>query len=327
MKAAGMISVVVPVYNMEKYLEKCIDSLIDQSYSNLEIILVDDGSSDSSGIICDDYSDRDSRIKVVHQNNGGVSSARNAGLDICSGEYVSFVDPDDWIDKGMFQRLVSEINANNADFAVCNEVHVINSDNGVKNMPVNHWKAVKNTKKVNADGLYRDIFSRTARVCNKVFTRELVGGTRFDTGLSYGEDGVFLLDIISRAASAVIVPDGYYYYSINRKGNVVSSEIDKRSLELLEAAKSLFAELKARGYTEVGVNRILTAVREVMHKIDPDSDIRKYREYIEACRKTAKTPGLGDLLNSVHYIGKRRFLYLFVCRFSPASAKKLRILP
>ena len=94
-----LISVIVPVYNVEPYLRKCVDSILAQSYSNLEVILVDDGSPDGCGAICDEYAAKDARVRVIHKPNGGVSDARNAGLDIMTGDYVAFVDSDDWIDK------------------------------------------------------------------------------------------------------------------------------------------------------------------------------------------------------------------------------------
>ena len=110
-----MISVIVPVYNVEKYLSKCVESIINQTYKDLELILVDDGSLDNSGNICDNYAKNDNRIKVVHKENGGLSSARNAGLDIASGEYISFVDSDDWIDENAYEELVKKIVSANAN--------------------------------------------------------------------------------------------------------------------------------------------------------------------------------------------------------------------
>ena len=115
-----MISVIVPVYNVEKYLRQCLDSVLAQTYRELEIILVDDGSTDGSGAICDEYATRDSRIKVVHQQNGGLSSARNAGLDLATGEYVAFVDSDDYIHETMLELLYQALVENNADTVICN---------------------------------------------------------------------------------------------------------------------------------------------------------------------------------------------------------------
>ena len=105
MKANEKISVIVPVYNVKLYLHKCVDSILNQTYQNIEVLLIDDGSTDGSSDICDSYTEKDSRIKVVHKKNGGLSSARNTGLDMATGEYILFVDSDDYIDIEMIRRL------------------------------------------------------------------------------------------------------------------------------------------------------------------------------------------------------------------------------
>ena len=114
------ISVIIPIYNVEKYLEKCIDSVLAQTYRNIEIILVDDGSTDKCADICDSYLKKDSRVKVIHKVNGGLSSARNAGLDIAEGDFISFVDSDDFIEKEMLEKLYEALMEADADMAVCN---------------------------------------------------------------------------------------------------------------------------------------------------------------------------------------------------------------
>lgn len=103
---AETISVIVPVYNAEKYLDRCVESIVAQTYKNLEIILVDDGSTDNSPAICDAWAKKDSRIRVIHKKNGGVSSARNAGLDACTGDYIGFADADDWMEPDMYEVLI-----------------------------------------------------------------------------------------------------------------------------------------------------------------------------------------------------------------------------
>ena len=105
-----LISIIVPVYNVEKYLDKCVQSLLNQTYKNIEIILVDDGSPDNSGIMCDEYAAKDSRVKVVHKQNGGLVSARNAGFDVMTGDWHMYVDSDDWIDLNTCEKLIAAIN-------------------------------------------------------------------------------------------------------------------------------------------------------------------------------------------------------------------------
>ena len=114
-----LVSVIVPVYKVEKYLDKCVESIVGQTYKNLEIILVDDGSPDNCPAMCDKWADRDSRIKVIHKQNGGVSSARNAGIDAVQGEFIGFVDSDDWLEPDMYDCLVKNALEYNADISRC----------------------------------------------------------------------------------------------------------------------------------------------------------------------------------------------------------------
>ena len=119
-KNEPLISIIVPVYNVEKYLSKCIDSIINQTYKNIEIILIDDGSTDSSGAICDKYALVDSRIHVLHIENSGVSNARNVGLNHATGDYIGFVDSDDYIEPNMYELLLEELIADDVDVVQCN---------------------------------------------------------------------------------------------------------------------------------------------------------------------------------------------------------------
>lgn len=117
-----LISVIVPIYNVEKYLARCVDSIVNQTYKNLEIILVDDGSPDRCPKMCDDYAEKDSRIKVVHKKNGGLSDARNAGMAVATGEYISFIDSDDYVSDDFFECLLDVMNKENSDIAECSVV-------------------------------------------------------------------------------------------------------------------------------------------------------------------------------------------------------------
>lgn len=113
------VSVIVPVYNAEKYLQECVDSILSQTLTNLEVVLVDDGSADSSPVICDGYAERDNRVKAIHQRNSGAAAARNQGMNVARGEYIAFVDSDDWIDADMYKRMVDTAEANDCDLVIC----------------------------------------------------------------------------------------------------------------------------------------------------------------------------------------------------------------
>lgn len=122
-----MISIIIPVYNVEQYLDKCLQSVINQTYQDIEIILVDDGSSDSSGILCDKWKEKDSRIKVIHKSNGGLSNARNVGIEQANGEYLMFIDSDDIVANDLCKVLFEMLKNNHADISICNATHIFNN--------------------------------------------------------------------------------------------------------------------------------------------------------------------------------------------------------
>ena len=124
----GLVSIIVPVYKAEKYIHQCIDSLLAQTYRNIEVILVDDGSPDNCGKICDEYAAKDCRVKVIHQQNGGVSVARQTGIDHATGEYSIHADPDDWVEPNMIEELVTKAVADNADMVICDFYRESKSD-------------------------------------------------------------------------------------------------------------------------------------------------------------------------------------------------------
>lgn len=207
-----LISVIVPVYNMELYLDKCIQSIINQTYRNLEIILVDDGSTDRSLLLCEQYADSDRRIKVIHKTNGGLSSARNAGLDACSGDYVGFVDSDDWIDSAMYETLMHICNDQDT-IATIGMVQINNS--GIIMRSTNFSNTV-----VPADTILRNIFLRreSSSVCCRLFPRRKIGDVRFDE-TKLNEDFLFLVSVLDNVMWASYSSSlGYYYFC--REGSI-----------------------------------------------------------------------------------------------------------
>ncbi len=209
------LSVIVPVYNVEKYLPACIDSILAQTLFNLEVILIDDGSPDRCGEICDAYTARDCRVKVIHQTNHGVSSARNAGLAISTGDFIGFVDPDDWVAPESYAVLLEVAEKQHSPIAVCG--FVICQEDG----------ALIETQTVPA-GIYSQqelllsIYGMPNRLhgsmCNKLFARSLLEGLHFDESVAIGEDWLLLYECYCRAQRAVAVTDCFYYVR-RRKGS------------------------------------------------------------------------------------------------------------
>lgn len=177
------LSVIVPIYNVEKFLRRCIDSIINQSYSNLEIILVDDGSTDKSGRICDEYSKIDLRIKVVHLDNGGVSRARNIGISLSTGEYLSFVDSDDYISSEMYEKMIYILENENLEIVSCGAYIVKNN----KILGRQGSGKLKIYSKEEILPLVLQDYNNT--VWDKVYKREVFNGVKFPEGRVFEDNG------------------------------------------------------------------------------------------------------------------------------------------
>lgn len=222
------LSVIVPVYNVEKHLKRCIDSIIKQTYKDFELILVDDGSTDNSPKICDEFCKQDKRIKVIHKENGGVSSARNAGLDIAEGDYISFIDSDDYIEVDMFKKLIQRIIENSADIAQCNFKVVCENEKGLKNKV---YKEVKVADRYSALNESVDVpFSNV--VWNKIYKKEILSGIKFNENIKRFEDVDFTYRVLLNCSRYVKDKSQLYNY-FQRQGSLCRA--NKYSLELLEA--------------------------------------------------------------------------------------------
>lgn len=210
-----LVSIVVPVYNVEKYLKRCVDSIINQSYNNIEILLVDDGSTDSSGKICDDYLKKDSRIKVIHKQNGGLSDARNFGIDKSTGDYLSFIDSDDWIEKDMIMNLFNSIINEKSDISICRRYRVY--DNQEKNVE-SFQTFPKSCAFNNIDGLnyLMSFCGYDMSVCDKMFKSSLFYDVRFPFGKTC-EDSFTTYKLFAKAnkISYIDKPLYNYYYRVN----------------------------------------------------------------------------------------------------------------
>ena len=205
------VSIIVPVYNVEKYLKRCIQSILSQTFNDLELILINDGSSDKSGKICDKYSKKDNRIKVIHKENGGVSTARNLGLDNARGDYVMFVDSDDWLQKEAVKKLVDKIENCNADFC-CGSFLNIGAINSTAHLITNFDK----TNKTDAGAFYSFISEMFLGVCAKLFKRSIIkqNKIRFQKNITYLEDTIYLYRYLQNCDSVCSVSDIVYFYNV-----------------------------------------------------------------------------------------------------------------
>lgn len=210
-----MISIIVPVFNVEEYLEECLDSIIKQTYKQIQVIMVDDGSTDLSGRICDNYSRLDSRFKVIHKKNGGVSSARNVGLDAAEGEYIGFVDPDDWIDVDMYDRLLYNICKYNVDISVCAYYEHRRSEVCVKLYEL--------IGRVKSDEALSDLLQHfNAYLWCRLYRRQVFEGMRFIEGRNF-EDVEIMPRLFMNSSWVYFDTEPMYHYRLMRYSSIVSN--------------------------------------------------------------------------------------------------------
>lgn len=227
-----LISVIVPVYNTEQYLERCINSIINQSYKNLEIILVNDGSKDKSGFICDEFKKADKRVKVIHKENGGQSSARNAGLDIATGELITFVDSDDWIDDEIYDKCITFFRDDKYDVVDFKPIFSTGSEQTYS--PKKDELIVIGTIEILYDYLYRGQTEICPfSMCRKIYKKHLFSDIRFPEGKIY-EDIITNFRVLEKCNSLIHISDiGYYYYQ-NHNESTTSGRLTLKDFDLLE---------------------------------------------------------------------------------------------
>lgn len=249
-----LISVIIPVYNVDKYLNKCIESVALQTYGNLEIIIVDDGSTDSCSDICDKWSGKDSRITVIHQQNKGLCAARNAGLDVCKGEFISFVDSDDYIDTNMIKYLYEAIVDNDCDVAACYECAFENEEiPRITQLSFNKNKIEDHSDFIENFNL--DFRGPLTWVWNKLYRRDCIADIRFDEKHNKLEDIIYMVELSKRVTKCVWVPERLYYYRQHSKS--VMHDVDTDLFECyLYAVQYEYENLKNEGTAEFQVRHL-----------------------------------------------------------------------
>ncbi len=223
-----LVSVIVAVYNIEEYLPRCVDSILAQTYRNLEIILVDDGSKDQSGNICDSYAEKDRRIKVIHKKNGGLSDARNAGMNAATGEYIGFVDGDDWIEPDMYRAMYFACEKEKAQAAVCRYKQITKS--GIIDGSAGNSVSLSRDEALEIYVCGDERYLIYNSVWSKLFARDLVEGMRFPVGKN-SEDIMFTTRAFCRMERLVYLDEAYYNYVLDREGSIMNEKAGERRLK------------------------------------------------------------------------------------------------
>lgn len=229
------ISIIVPVYNVELYLRKCIESILEQTFKNFELIIVNDGSTDNSGIICKEYRKIDPRIKIIHKFNNGLSSARNTGIEIAKGKYIGFIDSDDYINKYMFEILYENITKNNADISMCDYMEVYKDKNEIYCEKQNSEKLILNNIE-SLEKIYDKEGWKYIIVWNKLYKKVLFSEVRFPVGKIH-EDEMIVHEILYKAKKLVFDKSKLYYY-LQRDNSIMSKKDNIQRLDIVEAMKN-----------------------------------------------------------------------------------------
>lgn len=302
MERSPLISVIVPVYNVEQYLEECVDSIIEQTYKNLEIILVDDGSLDRCPEICESYKDKDNRIVVIHQENQGLSAARNSGILAAKGEFIAFVDSDDYINRHTYEKMIKAQQEYEADIVACG-VKVFN-DGEKPEEKVTSDVSIYSVSEVLKTYLYDDS-NISVIACNKLYRRKAFDNVLFEKGRLF-EDFIPITKIIISSSKIVSVDSELYYYrhrenSINT-ANFNVKKFNSRVLDLSYSVDSVIdiisdynkdlleyivpACLKAK--LSVANQMIISKSIDKKYVADLGSECRKYKSEIYNCEHLSK---------------------------------------
>lgn len=241
-----LISVIVPVYNTENYLPNCIESILNQTHSKLQILLVDDGSTDSSGAICDEYAMRDNRITVVHKSNEGVSKARNTALDLVKGDFVGFVDSDDEIHPEMYEILLDNLSSNNADISICDFNYVRSN---LKEPEVNDQIILKFDQD---EGMKNALVGKyfAGHLCNKLFKKDLFDTVRLNEQIYVYEDSLAFANCMLKTKLIVFDSRKLYYYYL-RGSSATHVKLSPKQVSAHQACEQIIQLLKKNSKNDI----------------------------------------------------------------------------
>ncbi|WP_455630999.1 glycosyltransferase family 2 protein [Megamonas sp.] len=318
-----MISIIVPVYNVEKYLPKCIESITNQTYTDLEILLIDDGSTDNSGKICDNYAQKDKRIKVIHKKNGGPSLARNIGLDLFQGEYVSFIDSDDYIAPSMYNKMYHIFQKyTDVDIVSCNYNHIINNKK-----PVPFFNLSKDEHITDKNILIEKIFqyqNYDMIIFNKLYKRKIWQHIRFPSNMHLAEDLSVLYPTLQFANHFYCIKDTLYN-KIQRKEGLTNSIKIEDYINNVIAHEVFLKQVKQNN--NLDYNRI--------YKVCSDNLFRHYKHLLDLIYinnnnvyNHIEQDITSKLLKmySNNYLSNKNMKKISLLKFSPNLYKKYRIL-
>lgn len=273
-----LVSVIVPIYKVEKYLNNCIESIIKQTYKNMQIILIDDGSPDNCGKICDEYKLKDARIEVIHKKNGGLSDARNCGIDMARGKYIVFIDSDDYIDKYYIEKLYMAIKKEGVKLAQCNILRVDDEKNILKKIGYEQ-NEIKSGKEIIKEQYGVHVIENTV-VWNKMYEIELFKDIRFPIGKIH-EDEFTTYKILYNLEKVAIINDYLYFYREN-ENSIMKQNFSIKKLDRIDAYKEKMIFFKTKE-KDIFIKTLIRYIEEIK------SDYINAKKYIPDFNKLKKS--------------------------------------
>lgn len=313
-----LISVIVPIYNVEKYLEQCIESITNQSYTNLEIILVDDSSPDNCPAICDDWAKKDNRIRVIHKDNGGLSSARNAGITVATGKYITFVDSDDYIEPDMYEKLINIMYQTSSDIVSCKLRFVYDAGS----YSVSSEDSCELTEYNSEEALSALIDDKLRQVVwNKLYKTELINNIQFEVG-KYHEDEFWSYQVIGKSDKVTTIDYTGYNYR-QRSDSIMGNTYSLKRLDAIDAKRlrqnyldSHFPALSEQGL----VNLYFTCIYHgqlALKYLDKANSKKAFKKLIYTLKSTKSAA-------NVKSISAKQKIWIYLSKFSLLLTCKIR---
>lgn len=305
MENRDLISIIVPVYNAENYIKKCVESLLRQDYQDIEIILVNDGSKDGSGFLCNELSKFDNRIKVIHQKNSGVSAARNNGLKNANGSYVGFVDSDDYIDQNMYSKLFEKMRKNDCDVVYCDSINV---DKAGCFYNVDTIYSIESEKKIKVSDLSANQLIEVAgSVWRGLYRREIINynNIEFPLNLKFSEDRIFNLLYLSKIKNVYYYKEHLYYRLVDENTTVQRYhenhfEAVKQAYILTDRIRGEFwpAEIFKKSFDRQFINNVYGSLNNYYSKSSTMTIVAKYKKVKSICNDELVENAINSLDNS-----------------------------
>lgn len=313
------LSIIVPVYNVEKYVEKCIKSILQQTYSEFELIIVNDGSNDKSGEICRHFAETDKRILYIEQPNGGVSSARNAALDVASGEWIGFVDADDYVDADFYETLLDQ--AKGGVGLVCCGVRPVDIEGNIqKHLQYNNIP--ETITSLNRDNAYEHFLNPSERYLywspwDKIIRADIAKKNRFEVGRKYGEDFFYCFKCLSLCDEIIYIPEEKYNYVLRPDSAVRSKSFTKASYDIVYFANKALKEIKtispaSAKYAEMNLAIVTARTVRSYWQLQAYNDSELKVDYYE-CKKILS--GISD--NTFKLLSINHRILILIARFLP----------